>query len=355
MPDISILQPTVLRGVVEKFKAPEKLTMLNLVPKVDHPFPSVQWEVLQGARPIADLNVPNSEANIVPQRGRAQQSASFTYIREKKNFTPTTVLWMRKVAESVGDLAILQNAEKAIAREIEDLSVRADNRAEWLLWQALTGTLSYDDPKTGVLFNVDYKYQASHKPTVGTAWSTATAGSIVDDIRAWKKLIRRDGQVEPTTVYTSEKNFNYITKAFIAAGAASGPGNTVTSLLTDRMREQFIGSGSVVTNFLGLDWHIQESTYDADNSSYASTSLQYPGAEDLFFNENSLIMGNFTAGRPIELYNGPTADFEAPRNYTGKFVKTWEEKDPSGRQALLEWALMPVITRPENFVYVATV
>jgi len=36
-------------------------------------------------------------------------------------------------------------------------------------------------------------------------------------------------------------------------------------------------------------------------------------------------------------------------------VKTWEEKDPSGRQALLEWALMPVITRPEQFVYVNSV
>lgn len=352
MPDISILQPTVLKGVVEKFKAPEKLTLLNLVPQVSHPFPSVTWEVLQGARAIADLNVPNSEANIVPQRGRAQQSASFTYIREKKNFTPTTVLWMRKVAETVGDLAILQNAEAAIAREIEDLSVRADNRAEWLLWQALTGELSYDDPKTGVTFDVDYKYQASHKPT-GSSWSSDTASDIVDDIRAWKKLIRRDGLVEPTTVFTSEKNFNRITKAFLAAGASTGIGDETTNLLTDRMREQFIGSGSVVTNFMGLDWHIQEATYDGDGSTYSSTALKYPSEGDLFFDEDSLVMGNFSAGRPIELYNGPTADFEAPRNHTGKFVKTWQEKDPSGRQALLEWGLMPVITRPEQFVYVA--
>jgi len=233
VPDISILQPTVLRGGVEKFKAPEKLTMLNMVPKVSHPFPSVQWEVLQGARAIADLNVPNSEANIVPQRGRAQQSASFAYIREKKNFTPTTVLWMRKVAESTGDLAVLQNAEQHIARELQDLSVRADNRAEWMLWQALSGNLSYDDAKTGVVIDVDYKYQASHKPTVTAAWSGASVDQIVDDIRTWKTLIRRDGMVDPKDVFTSEKTFTYITQAFTAAGADAHYGG----LLTDRMRE----------------------------------------------------------------------------------------------------------------------
>lgn len=356
MPDISILQPTVLRGVVEKFKAPEKLTMLGMVPQTSHPFPSVQWEVLQGARAIADLNVPNSEANIVPQRGRAQQSATFAYIREKKNFTPTTLLWMRKVAESTGDLAVLQNAEAHVAREIEDLSQRADNRAEWMLWQALTGNLVYDDPKTGVLIDVDYKFQTSHKPSPAAGWDSATAMQIVDDIRAWKTLIRRDGMVDPTDVFVSEKTMSNITNAFVAAGAASGPqGSTLGPLLSDRMREQFVGAGSVVTGFMGLSWRIQESTYDANGDAYTSTELLYPSAQQSFFPEDSLIMGNFTTGRPIELFIGPTADHNAPRNYTGKFVKTWTEEDPSGRQALLEWALMPVITRPEQFVRVEDV
>lgn len=356
MPDISILQPTVLRGVVEKFKAPEKLTLLGMVPQVSHPFPSVQWEVLQGARTIADLNVPNSEANIVPQRGRAQQSATFAYLREKKNFSPTTVLWMRKVAESAGDLSILQNAEQHIAREIEDLSQRADNRAEWMLWQALTGNLAYDDPETGVVIDVDYKYQSSHKPSPGTGWDTATATSIVDDIRAWKTLVRRDGMVEPTDAFVSEKTMTYITNAFVASGSSAGAqGQNLGALLTDRMREQFMGAGSIISGFMGLNWRIQESTYDAAGDAYTSTELIYPSAQTSFFNEDSLVLGNFSAGRPIELFVGPTADFEAPRNYTGKFVKTWEEKDPSGRQALLEWALMPVITRPEQMIYVSDV
>jgi hypothetical protein len=66
-------------------------------------------------------------------------------------------------------------------------------------------------------------------------------------------------------------------------------------------------------------------------------------------------MGNYTDQRPIEMMIGPTADDEAPDNFTGKFAKTWKDKDPSARQYLLEWNLLPVITRPEQMIYVADV
>lgn len=348
MPDISILQPTVLRRVVEKFTAPEKMTMLNMVPQSQHPFPSAQWEVVQGSRAIARPNIPNSEANIVPQRGRASQSHTFIYLREKKIFTPTTLLWMRKVAESTGDLAVLQNAEQHVTREIEDLSSRADNFAEWALWQSLTGTLQYDNPETGVIADVDYMIPTAHKPTPGTGWDSAGPTSIVDDIRAWKKLIRRNGMVEPTDAFVTEATLTKIFNSFVTAGSSAG------GLLSDRMKDEYYTTG-VLPGFMKMNWRIQESTYDGADATYSSTSLRYPSEDTPFLAEDALVMGNFSANRPIELMVGPTADLEAPKNYTGKFVKTWQEKDPSGRQALLEWNIMPVITRPEQFVYVADV
>ena len=47
---------------------------------------------------------------------------------------------------------------------------------------------------------------------------------------------------------------------------------------------------------------------------------------------------------------GPTADDEAPQGFTGKYAKTWKEKDPSARQYLLEWTLLPIVTRPEQML-----
>lgn len=347
MPDISILRPTVLLGVVEKFKAPEKMTMLSMVPQRSHPFPTAQWEVVQGARAIARPNVPNSEANIVPQRGRASQSSSFMYIREKKVFEPSTLLWMRKLAENVSDLSVLQNVEQKVTEELEDLNRRADNLAEWSLWQALTGELVYTSAENGVIVDVDYMFPASHKATAGTSWGSATAQQIIEDVYAWKTLIRRNGQVEPRDAFATESTIRRIFKAFTTSGASP-------ELLTDRMREEYFRSATI-SGFMGLNWRVQESTYDSTDASYSSTALRYPSQDTPFLAEDAIVLGNFTENRPIQLMVGPTADHDAPRNYTGKYVKTWVEPDPSARQALLEWNIMPIITRPEQFVYVADV
>jgi hypothetical protein len=334
MPNIPLLEPVVLRGLVEKLVAPENLVMLNRIPKTPWPYPSATWDVIKGSRAVAKPNVPNSEAHIVPRLGRSQESAAFVYLREKKVFEPTTIHWLR----TPGELAS-RNAEQAVLREVTDLNQRFDNFAEWTIWQSLTGNLVFDFPD--VQANVDYKLPASHKLT-GFTWHTDTPSAIVDDIRAMKKLIRRDGRVEAREAYASEKVMSYIFNSFAATGN-TGVGFNAAALMSDRMKDEYYRSG-MLAGFMGLDWNLVEHVYDDDNGNQVN-----------FLNEESLIFGNFTDQRPIEMIEGPTADDEAPSNFTGKFTKSWKEKDPSARQILLEWHMLPVITRPEQFVYVADV
>ncbi len=87
-----------------------------------------------------------------------------------------------------------------------------------------------------------------------------------------------------------------------------------------------------------------ESVFEADDGTVTS-----------FLPDGALILSNLTDGRAMEIFEGPTADDEAPEGFTGKFSKTWKEKDPSQRQFLLEWNILPVITFPEQFVYVSDV
>lgn len=328
MPEISLLEPTVLRGVVEKLTAPESLTLLNSLPRTPWPYPSVTWDVITGSRQVAKPNVPNSEAHIVPHLGVSQESASFVYLREKKVFEPTTLHWIR----TPGTLAA-KNAEQAVLREIRDLNTRFDNFAEWMCWRALTGTLSFNYPD--VQANVDYKIPASHKPTVGVSWATATPEQIRSDIIAWKRLISRDGRVAATDAWATEVTINRIMRAFNTSEGSN--------LLSDRMKDEFYKT-SIIPGFLGLDWHVVESVYDTDQ-----------GVRTLFVPDDALFLTNLREGRAMELMEGPTADDEAPTGFTGKFSKTWKEKDPSARQFLLEWHCLPVITRPEQIVYVADV
>lgn len=347
MPDISLLQPTIFRGVVERFTAPENLPMLSRVPKTPWPYPTAEWDVLRGSRAVARYNVVNSEAHIVDRLGRSHETSAFVHLREKKIFDPTTLQWIR----TPGQIAAV-NAERAVLREVRDLNTRFDNRVELDIWQALTGTLRLEDAELGHLGTVDYKFLPSHKPTPAVSWADATPAQIVQDIIAWKRLIDRNGGVRATEAWTSQTVLSYIFDSFAGTGnaAANFP---AAALLSDRMKEQYYTTGAI-PGFMGINWNVNESVYDATGSSYTS-SPDNPGDQEWFLNENSLILGNFTENRPIELYEGLIADHDAPANFTGKFAKTFREQDPSELQYLMAYSYLPVILRPEQFVSVTSV
>jgi hypothetical protein len=162
MPDISLLEPSVLRDVVSKLPAPENLILSNIVPKTPTPFPVATWEVIRGSRTMATPNVPNAEAHIVPRLGISQESSTLVYLREKKVFQPTTLHWLK----APGSTTALRNAETEVLKEVKDLNLRFDNFWEWALWQAVQGSLVIDSPD--VQASIDYKLSSSHKPTAVT-------------------------------------------------------------------------------------------------------------------------------------------------------------------------------------------
>lgn len=329
MPEIGLLEPIVLRGVVEKLTTPESLTLSASLPKTPWPYPAAVWDVIKGSRMVARPNVPNSEAHIVPRLGVSQESAHFVYLREKKVFEPTTIHWIR----TPGTLAA-KNAEAAVLREVTDLNQRFDNFVEFCCWQALTGNLVFDYPD--VQANVDYKIPATHKPSVAVGWDTATVAQIRSDIVTWKRLLSRDSRVAPRQVFVTEVTMERVFNAF-------GSEIIAATMMSDRMKDEYFKSG-MLPGFMGMDWSVAEQVYDTD-----------AGVRTLFLPDDALIMVNLTDGRAMEIFEGPTADDEAPQDFTGKFSKTWKEKDPSARQFLLEYHFLPVITRPEQIIYVADV
>jgi hypothetical protein len=352
MPDISLLEPMVLRGVVEKWTTPETLIMLNRLNQTPWPYPSATWDVIKGSRMVAKPNVPNSEAHIVGRLGRSQESAAFIYLREKKVFEPTTLHWLR----IPGDIAQI-NAEQAVLREINDLNIRFDNFAEWSIWQALGGSITYT--YTDVTATVNYQFPTSHSITVGTPWVDATGATlnavntnlatqtvtyatpfqIIENVRSWKRIVQIHGRVPAKEVFATSVTMAGLMEAWVHAGAGSTV-NIPASMLSDRMKDEYYSDG-LITGFMGLTWNTVEQVYESDT-----------GFITFYVPDGTAYVGNYDDQRPIELLIGPTADDEAPDGFTGKFAKTWKEKDPSARQYLLEWHLLPIITRPEQLLVV---
>lgn len=372
MPDISLLEPVVLRGVVEKFITPDTLMMLNRLDQTPWPFPSATWDVIKGSRMVAKPNVPNSEAHIISRLGRSQESASFIYLREKKVFEPTTLHWIR----TPGELARI-NAEKSVLREINDLNQRFDNFAEWSIWQAMGGGIAYN--YSDVQATVDYKFPASHfvvpaapwlsnaslvylgsqvpaanaqpglntPQTLGQANTNLAFGSatvtyaspfqIIEDVRSWKRIVQIHGRVPAKEAFATTVTMAALMEAWVHAGAGSTV-NIPATMISDRMKDEYFSSG-ILSGFMGMTWTTVEQVYESD-----------AGALTFFVPDGQIFMGNYTDQRPLELLIGPTADDEAPQGFTGKYAKTWKEKDPSARQYLLEWHLLPIITRPEQML-----
>lgn len=350
MPNISLLEPTIFRGVVERFTAPETLPMLSRIPKVAWPYPTAEWDVLRGSRAVARYNVVNSEAHIVDRLGRSHEVAAFAHLREKKIFDATTLQWIR----TPGEIAAT-NAAAAVLRELKDLNTRFDNRVELDIWQALTGSLTIQDAELGRLGTVDYGFLASHKPTTSVGWGTATPDQIVSDLKAWKLLITRDGGVNPVEAWTSNTVLDYIFDSFASRGD-TGTNFPGAALLSDRMKDNYYTTGKL-PGFMGLDWNVNESVYDAVGSGYTAdpSDPSVADGETPFLNYNSLIIGNFTDNDPIKLYEGLIAEFGAPDNFTGKFAKNWRDEDPGQLQYLMAYSYLPVILRPEQFLSVVSV
>jgi len=327
--NIPLLEPIRLNEVVEFLTTPENLVLSNSLPKLSSPVPFYTWEIIRGSRMVAKPNVPNSEAHIIPRRGRSSQTAALVYTREKKEFEPTTTMWLRQA----GTLSDIQRAEEAILAEIQDLNMRVDNMVEYACWQALQGVLTFPGPDV-VVSPIDYGFLPSHKPFPGVGWDTATASQIAADIIAWKRLAERDARVPLTDAWCSTVTIQRIFDAWFRAGEGGG------MILSDRMIDQYY-STFTLPGFAGLNWHVVEGQYDTD-----------AGDTALFLPDDTLILTNLTYGQPMKIVEGPTADFGAPQGSTGKFVKSWEEPDPSGRQALMEYYFLPIITRPDQIVVV---
>ena len=340
---------------------PQTLMMLNRLDQTPWPFPSATWDVIKGSRAVAKPNVPNSEAHIVSRLGRSQESAAFIYLREKKVFEPTTLHWLR----TPGEIARI-NAEQSVLREINDLNQRFDNFAEWSIWQALGGQITYN--YADVQASVNYKFPSSHFVKPATSWLTnnaltygtgagtdigqagtnlqtggtvtyATPMQIVEDVRTWKRIIQVHGRVPAKECFATTVTMAALMEAWVQAGQGSTV-NIPATMLSDRMKDEYYSSG-LLSGFMGLSWQTVEQVYESD-----------AGNLTFFVPDGVIYMGNYTDQRPLELLVGPTADDEAPSGFTGKYAKTWKEKDPSARQYLLEWHLLPIITRPEQFLVV---
>jgi hypothetical protein len=362
VPDISLLEPMVLNRVVQKFVTPQDLALLNTIPSRPSDGPDyVAWDIEKGARQLAGFNVPGAEAILQNQLGNSSGYAKLAYSRIKKTFQGQLLRWLREPG------TINQtNAERKVMRELQGMSDSIDLEQEYLLWNALRGssTIAYQD---GSSVTINYQFPSSHLVSPAVVWSSATPQNIVDDVFAWKRLVETHGRVPATDAYCSSVTVQKIIDAWVNRGVATVSLNTggatssiqtnaapnspsslgaaaVGGLLSDTMKDAYY-KGQGLPGFMGLDWHAVDELY----TNTAGNNTRFVG--DGTSGNPEVFLGNYTQGQPVTMVYGKSPDLEAGDDVYGKFTKSWLEKDPSARVVLMELQYLPIVERPEQFIY----
>ena len=325
MPDISLLEPQVLNGVIQRLPPRDEFMGLGMVPRRDWDLPVWEYDITSRRRRIARPNTPNSPAFIVDQQGIGKMQGSFIYTREKKVFLPTTIRWLRLPGE-----LNRANAEEAVMREVTELTERIDRFHEYLIWKMLA-VGSFDLTPLGDTTQINYGIAASHLPTVATFWDDPAA-NLVTDIQDFKRIISRDSDTTLTNFIGNGPTIDTYYRA-----------SQVQDLLNDAQKGAF-ALESVIPRFQGVNFREYDRGY-VDDFTAPSTPVFVNYIPDGF------LVGIAEGGEEtFAMLDGPAADDEAPAGHIGRFGKTWKEKDPSARQSLVEHNAMPVLFQPDHML-----
>jgi hypothetical protein len=328
MPDIALLEPRVLNGVIQRFPPRDDLLGLRIVGR--QPWPDTYWEydVETRRRHVARPNVPNSPAHIISQQGIGKIRGGFSYTREKKVFEPTTIRWLR-----LPGTENTRNAETAVLREVRELTERADRFHEYLCWRMLAaGSINLTALGQPGLA-VDFQVQGSHMPTASTFW-TSPAANLVTDLQDWKRIVSRDSDATLVRFIgnsvTTDSFYRHM---------------QVQTMLSDDQKRGMVTEGKL-PRFQQINFEEHDRGY-VDDFTNPSAPTFVPYIPDGYF------VGLATGGPPsFTFLDGLLADDEAPQGATGRFMKTWREPDPSNRQVLLETRGFPVLYQPDHLMIV---
>lgn len=328
MPEISILQPRVLNGVITEFEGPENLVGRTLVgTPVGDPNPTWEYDIIRASRGAqTSYNSPNAEAQVLDQMTIGHMEGQYAYMRDKKVFNATTLRWLRAAGESA---VAARNAEARVLDELQDMRLQQMRAEEIAIWAMLTGSWAYT-MINGVTVTVNYQLPTTHNVTVGTSWG-AGGDDPIGDIQSWKRVVERDAGFPIRTAY-----LNSVTMGVFVTLAE------VTAQLSDRQKDSYTREG-IVPRFFGIDWV----EYDGGYVNSAGTYVPYIANDQIIF----LAPGGSPAWA---MKYGPAADLDAPDLHTGPFSKTWVEPDPSGRQVLMEINYMPALFKPNQILVADT-
>lgn len=343
---IEVLGWASMTAVVNEIQSPNNL-LRNLLFSRHQTFSTetVEIDKLTGDRKMAPFVRRDAEGALVGGLTSTLQTVTFPNIRIKRPFTASELLFGRRpgtvIFPSRGEQ--LSALEQHVARDLQYMSDMIANREEWMCAQAIRGALTYSVTDQDH-FTVTYGKPGGHTFNSAVAWSSASTATPSVDFLAAKRLIA-DAHSLSTDICLMSKE----------AAANFVKIQEVKDLLDNRrflagqvtLQSQFLANGALyLGNFCGVEcWE------------YGRAAVLEDGTTEDLIRAGYVEFLSISPEADNALYYGAIPDVDAleGRLFQGeRFSKSWVEKDPSVRMALVHSRPLPVMRRPGSCVSIDT-
>ena len=313
-----------LTGMVNAFQPDKSLPAAELFTPETSDTRDYAFDIVTHNTGILPARNPDGPAGIVKLTTKDRIHAKLHVLREKKHLPASLI----KLSDAPGKRAI-ESFNARLAREMEDFNLLVDATWEYHRWKLMTsGTLTFAGEDPGV-----YEFGLKNSGEVGADWDVPASSTPISDLKDMAKTVRRTWGVDATEVLMTSEALIYLMASAEAAG-----------MVDDETRREFLQTGSV-KKIANLSVRIIDNGYtDGDGD------FHYFLSDDGEAGNVAIVKAPGPVGLMV---TGPAIDEEAPDGFQGKFVKSWSEKDPSGRWALLTQTAAPGLTMSAK-MFVAT-
>jgi len=263
--DMDILRYETLTGIIRDFE-PEDLNWLNsgVLQEETGMGQEVTWDIKHVRRDIATFEGRGARAGRRNLQTIGQQHATLARTFKEKPLIGSQFIDLR----APGSLERQTLAEDQIARELEDNAMWMARQDNFMISQALQGSLAMTIDDQDIV--VDYAVPASNKfkvgggvgfSTIDTDWEDPSA-DILTDIKNFKLAVSRHSGRTAKRAWCSSR--------------------TMTALLNNDRFKEFVGrsvAGAQIieqgyaSNLLGLEWVISDETFTNEDGTVITPYL----------------------------------------------------------------------------------
>ncbi|MCD6432959.1 MAG: major capsid protein [Sulfurimonas sp.] len=289
----------------------------------------VDIDIIKGKRRIAPFVSPRVEGKLVEDQGFTTNTYKPAYIKPKFATDASSLIENRTAGEVIyNGKTPAQRGAEVLAQELADAEDMIARREEWMAVQSLvTGTV--DVVGEGINQNIDFQMDANHIITLsgGDLWSDTTNSSPLTKIKAWSRLIRKDSGINPNV---------------LIGGAGAIDSLLAHPEIKDALDTRRIDLGMIDPQALpnGAVYYgtIKTTGTSIELYGYDEWYVDEAGTEQVMIPDDKVILTSTNADfrRHYGAIKDLKALYAAPR-----FVKSWEQEDPSARFVLVQSAPLP--------------